>query len=77
MVSVGELLKAQPDAIANVIGYNTVPGYHQLTTFKTGWLLSTSDSFSNVTDGTSLQLEVLYAGGNTAKVHCLTLLHNA
>lgn len=68
MVSIRELLKAQPDAIANVIGYNTLPGYHQLSALHTGQLLNTSDSFSNVTDGTSLQLEVLYAGGNTVKV---------
>ena len=66
--SVSELLKTQPDAILSVIGFNTVPGYHQLSRLHTGELLNTTDSFANVTDGSALQLTVSYGGGNTAKV---------
>lgn len=66
--SVTELLKTQPDAIPSVIGYNTVPGYHQLSRLHNGEVLNTTDSFANVTDGSALELTVLYAGGNTAMV---------
>ena len=67
-VSWSELLKTQPDALPSVIGYNTVPGYHQLSRLYTGQLLNTTDSFANVVDGSALQLTVSYGGGNTAKV---------
>lgn len=67
-VSISELVKSQPDAIPSVIGYNTVPGYHQLSRLHTGELLNTTDSFANVTDGSALQLTVSYGGGNTAQV---------
>ena len=67
-VSLRELLKTQPDALPSVIGYNTVPGYHQLSRLYTGQLLNTTDSFANVEDGGALQVTVSYGGGNTAKV---------
>lgn len=68
MVSVSELLKFRPDSLPSVIGYNTVPGYHQLSRLHTGQLLNTTDGFANATDGSALQLTVSYGGGNTAQV---------
>ena len=68
LAPVSEVLKIQPDAIPSVIGYNTVPGYYQLSRLHSGELLNTTDSFAKAADGSALQVTVLYGGGNTAKV---------
>ena len=63
-----EFLPSQPRLLPAVLGYNTVPGYHQLALLHTGAVLNTSDSFASSTGGNPLGLTVAYGGGNTAKV---------
>lgn len=66
--TLAELFQSQPKLLPAVVGYNTVPGYHQLALLQTGATLNTSDSFTNSSGGNPLQLTVVYGGGNTAKV---------
>ena len=63
-----EFLRSQADKLLSVIGYNTVPGYHQLSLLHTGDVLNTSDSSVNQTGSAPSYLTVAYGGGNTAKV---------